>query len=222
MFAPGTENFDKDAWKNNPDPDFLDICIKSTVRPSWRSYQKVLQSNFGRNIIKPINWYAANIIAPPKLVSINNNIVRLRQYTHADIFLLKEENEELYHVDRPWVRQYYPTNFQATVPDNCFDVIHKFYTPWFPDIDVEISYEQPQEESAFHIYEMKDFRHYIGNTANDYVRPHFIPFSFKKSGPHMEDSEFGVVRMPSPMFDMVFAVNDIIKERIEEFYEKAV
>lgn len=213
-----TDDFDKEAWKNNPDPDFLDICRKSRAYSSWLSYQKVLDNGYKDSPIKPINWYAANIIAPPKLVSISGNTVTLRQYTHADMFLL--QTEEFYNVDRPWIRQYYMTNQKFEIPEDlCFPYAYKFYTPWFIDFSTEISYTTPDEDTAFYLHEMKDFWFAPGEDSK-FVKPHFIPFSFKKIGKHMEDKDFGIIRFPEPMYDMTFVVDDIMIERIKEYYGK--
>lgn len=214
-------DFDKDIWYKSPDPDFIDISFKSRASERWMAYNVVLSSKWKDSVIKPLNWYAANIIAPPKLVSIINNTVTLRQYTHADIYLLQKrypDPEEFYHVDRPWIRQYYLSNELHEVPDNCFPGVFKFYTPWFVDDSFEVEYKNPSDGSAFHIYEKRDFW-YKPAHEHRYVSPHMIPFSFKKIGDHMEDEDFGVIKMPEPMYDMVFQASDIIVERIKEFYE---
>lgn len=213
---------DVDIWYKVLDPDFIDISYKSRASARWLSYQAVLSSKYGNSIIKPLNWYAANIIAPPRLISINGNLVTLRQHTHADIYLLQKKfphEEEFYNVDRPWIRQYYQTHFSSEIPDTCFPYIYRFYTPWFIDADVEITYRQPDAGSAFHIYQVKDFWFAPAKT-DKHVKPHFVPFSFKKIGPHMEDADFGVIKMPEPMYDIVFEANDIIIEQIKEFYEQ--
>jgi len=48
--------------------------------------------------------------------------------------------------------------------------------------------------------------------------PEMLTFRFKKMGDHMIDSEYGKILRYTPMFRMIFPVNDIMVKRIEEFY----
>lgn len=209
----------REIWYNTPDPDFLDICRKSMVQPSWISYQKVLQGKYATAPIKPISNYVANIGHEPELVSIIGNTVRIRVHLYADMFLLKKPNEDLYHVDRTWVRQYYLTNYKMDNRGDCFDGTFKFYVPWVFDANTEVSYVSPDVESPFIIEEMRDYWHGIPKYV-DTVNPHFVYFKFKKSGSHMVDQELGIPRRGDPIFDIEAELDDIMVERIRKYYAK--
>jgi hypothetical protein len=207
----------KRIWYNTPDPNFIELCKKSRVAGSWMSYQKVLSGTYGNAPIKPISNYVAKIGHEPSLVSINGNTVRLRFHLYADMFLLKEEGKDLYHIDRTWVRQYYLTNHKMPPRDDCFEETFKFYVPWAIDDNVEVSYLSPDTETPFVIEETKDFWYKVPNNIEE-VSPHFVSFMFKKVGKHMEDDELGIPRRGDAMFDMEARVSDIMVERIKEYY----
>lgn len=209
----------REVWYNTPDPDFIDICKKSMVQQSWISYQKVLSGKYGSAPVKPISNYVANIGYEPELVSISGNVVRLRVHLYADMFLLKKLDQDLYHVDRPWVRQYYLTSHQMDSREDCFDGTFKFYVPWAFDENVEVSYLSPEVDSPFVIQEAKDYWHKMPKYA-DSVRPHFVYFKFKKTGKHMVDKELGIPRRGDPIFDIVAEFDGIMLERIKEYYAK--
>lgn len=216
MFGNSQNNFN--IWYDTFDPNFTDINLKSRVPVKWMIFSRVLQGKYKDSVIKPLNKYVERLYPGPKLVSINNNTVRLRQYTHADMFLLVKDTG-FYDVDRPWIRQYYQSAEQRDIPENCFDKLYKFYVPWFLDEKIEVSFEQPQEESPFYIYHKRDM--YIKvDPRSDFIEPMFVPFSFKNIGDHMIDPEFGIIRKPSPMFDIVFEADDILIERVKDFYGK--
>lgn len=214
-----TVSYDKNAWYNTPDPDFLDICNKSRVQRNWLSYQAVLRSKYKDSILKPLSNYAQNLIPKPKLVSINDDLVTLRFYTFADIYVQWRDGH-LYNVDRPWIRQYYTTANDIPVDDNVFEKTYKFYTPWFLDEKIEVLYSQVNDEySAFVIHETKDMWHPVPKHL-DFAYPHFVPFNFRKDGEHMKDENYGVIEWPHPMFDMSFSAHDIIVDNIRELYAK--
>jgi hypothetical protein len=207
----------KEIWYETPDPNFIELCRDSRVAGSWMSYQKVLSGEYANSPIKPISNYVANIGYRPSLVSITNNTVRLRFHLYADMFLLKEEGKDLYHVDRTWIRQYYLTNHKMETREDCFEETFKFYVPWAIDESVEVSYLQPDIETPFIIQEKKDFWYKVPNNIEE-VGPHFVSFMFKKVGSHMEDNELGIPRRGDAMFDMEATVSDIMVERIKEYY----
>ena len=220
------EEVDMDAWYNNPDPEFSDICLKSRVPANWRSYQIVLSGQFSNTVIKPINHYAEFMSDPPQLVSIEGNTVRLRQGTMAEIYLLepteRDTVEKFSATDRPWVRQFYISNLDLECPEDCFNHLFKWYTPWFIDANISnVRFEQPVGvESPFSTFTVEGT--YSKQPRDiDYVAPYFVPFYFKKYGDHMEDpGEFTIVKGNSPMYDIVFDADDIIIKEIKEFYER--
>lgn len=211
-------DYDFDIWYKTKDPIFSDISKKSRLPEKWISYNNVLSSIYKDSIIKPINKYVENLYPYPTLIKIENNVVRLRQHNHAEIFLLNK-NHEFYNLDRPWMRQYYNTDEKHEIPNDCFPGTYKFYAPWFIDANIRIDYEIPKCESPFYIYESQVFNL---KSINDlkYREPDFITFHFKSAGSHMVNDNFGKIKRNSPMFDMVFEADDIIVERVRNFYEK--
>lgn len=208
-----------DIWYDTNDPNFTDISHRSNLPRHWLSYQTILSGPNKDSIIKPINLYVEKLYPPPKLISIDNNIVRLRQGTHAEIFLLDKDSGEFFHMDRPWQRQYYNTDqSKYQVPGDCFNGTFKFYVPWFIDDNVRMSIEQVPD-SPFAIYPMS-FNYYEVPKQVQNVEPFFIPFHFKKVGSHMVTDIYGKVPRQSPMFDMVFSATDIMIDRVRKFYEK--
>lgn len=213
-------NYDFDIWYKIKDPIFSEISKNSRIPDKWLVFSKIINSEYGNSIIKPINKYVQALVPPPNLVSIVGNTVRLRQENHAEFFLLYDEkNKNFKNIDRPWMRQYYNTDDNFAIPDNCFDKIFKFYVPWYIDADTEISYLQPSTDSPFKIYEVSAFHNTIDHTKK-YLEPDFVPFSFKKVGSHMIDNLYGKIKRQSAMFDISFQCDDIMLERVKEFYNE--
>lgn len=207
-----------DIWYETKDPNFTDISLKSNIPETWLLYRTIMLGPNRDSIIKPINRYVERLVPPPKLISIENNIVRLRQGNHAELFLLEKEDGSFYNVDRPWQRQYYNTELDLEAKD-CFPGTFKFYVPWFIDEDVVATIEPSPVESPFHTYfTIANFRKVPPIT--EFVEPEFIPFRFKRVGSHMVNDKFAKVPRQSPMYDIVFHANDIIVERVRKFYEE--
>jgi len=212
-------NYEFNIWNSSYDPNFSEISVKSRIPEKWLTFQRVmLDKRYSDSILKPINWYVASLYPPPKLISIDNNTVRLRQYTHAEIFILVNEKNNKF-LDRPWMRQFYRSEFAGEPDEECFPDMFVAYTPWILDHKVEMTFKIPEEESAIKIEETSRFcREIPRNTI--LLEPFMIPFRFKKFGQHMTDEDFGKIKKPSPLYDMVFEANDIIIERIKDFYAK--
>lgn len=210
-----TDNFD--IWQKSKTESFLYINERSNVKDAWLSYSQVPLGKFKDSAIKPINGYVENLYPFPKLINISDNVVRLRQHTHAQIFL-KNGKGGLTHVDRPWIRQYYNTNNYIVGDDKFFPNVFRFYVPWFIDDNIKVKIEEPDEECPFMIYETEI--DYFKKTNLKKIDPPFVNFRFKKTGAHMRDDEFGKIDRGAPMFDMVFACSGIMIKSIEEFYER--
>ncbi len=206
-------------WYETEDPNFIDISTRSNIPRGWLSYQAILNGPNKDSIIKPINRYVERLVPAPELVSIENNIVRLRQRNHAEIFLLEKDDGSFYNVDRPWMRQYYNTDQSGyDTPDNCFPGAYKLYIPWILDEYASISIE-PVENSPFYVYPQTINCNPIPNNL-EYLYPFFVSFHFKKVGDHMVTEKFGKIQRQSAMFDMVFSATDIIIGKIKDFYGK--
>lgn len=206
------------VWQETWDPVFFDINEKSRVNLNWLSYSKIIQSEYKESILKPLNNYVKNLYPAPKLISINNNTIRLRQENHAEFFLLKKKNGKLFNLDRPWIRQYYQTKETFDILDDCFPSYYKFYVPWFLDEDIQVRFERPEVDSPFYI---KPSQHQYTKTTGEEksIEPAFVTFVFKDKGSHMVKDGFGKIKRKQAMFDIVFEADDIMISRIKEFYE---
>jgi hypothetical protein len=213
-----SNDFNFNIWYETYDPLFSDISKKSRLPEKWISYNYIKNNYYKQSFIKPINRYVEELYPKPTLISINDNYITLRQHNHADFFLLVENNGKLYNVDRPWMRQYYNTKYSAEIPDTCFKYIYKFYTPWYVDYEGVVEYKNIKD-SPFYIYDIS-VKHTLVNNYLKYLEPNFVPFSFKKIGNHMIDEGFGKILRGSPMFDIVFKADDIMINKVREFYEK--
>ena len=209
-------DYDFDIWHKTDDPIFSGINLNSRIPKRWVEFKYV--QKYQNSIIKPINRYVEALYPPPKLISIEDNLVRLRQGNHAEFFLLINQDGSFYNLDRPWMRQYYNTANQVKEPSDCFPGTYVFYTPWYIDENVKIFYEKPEEELSFFIYNNVVDHKKITN-EDVYIEPDFIRFHFKKEGPHMDRPGFGKILRQTPMFDIVFECDDIMLNRVKEFYE---
>jgi hypothetical protein len=207
-------------WHETFDPNFTAISQASNIPKHWLSYQTVLSGPYAESIIKPTNLYVQTLVPPPQLISIKDGIVRLRQGNHAEIFLLQEDDGVFYNMDRPWIRQYYnTTQSNLKVPEGCFDKAFKFYVPWFIDANISVMVEPPETESPFVIQPQK-INYYRSRHDAQHIEPAFVPFYFKRVGSHMVKDGFGKIPRQSAMFDLVFDADDIMVEKVRNFYEK--
>lgn len=211
------EWFNFNLWYDTYDPNFIQISHESNIPEKWIRYQSISRDKYDSSIIKPINRYVEFLYPRPDLVSIIGSEVRLRQKTHADIFLLDKERGFI-NVDRPHMRQYYKTKKAYPLEKDLFEPAFIFYVPWFIDDNVTVKFENVKD-SPFLVYP-SSFSYAKILSTTDYIEPHFVPFKFKKTGKHMVKDGFGKIKKESVMFDMVFDSNDIMIERIKDFYEK--
>lgn len=222
-------NFEEDVqrrkiWFQTPDPSFLDLSTLSRVPYNWLSYNRVASGPYAKAPVKPVNNYVQNIALKPSLAGISGNEVTLTFRLYADMYLLKNNEtieqedlkEDFYHVDRPWMRQYYLTNEKMDKRDDCFDGTFKFFVPWFIDQDGEVTYSNA-DDSPFFIQEKRDYW-FNPKPDHEFVNPHMVTFQFKKTGKHMHDEELGIPRRGDATFNMTMSVSDIILESIKEYY----
>lgn len=204
-------------WQNSPDKSFLYINQRSRIRDRWLRYSTVLEDGkYTESIIKPINFYVQNLYPAPILLDITGNTITLQQQNHAEIFLLQKV-DEFYNIDRPHMRQYYLSDTKLEVPEDCFPGVFRFYVPWIIDEDVSVNIVRPEEESPFLIQE-KSIQFTSKDSETLYIDPFMVDFQFKKIGSHMVDPDFAKIKRKMPMFNLQFTVNDIIVERVRNFY----
>ena len=212
-------DYDFGIWKSTYDPKFVEISFKSRVPEKWLSFQQIKSlEKYKDSVIKPINKYAEALYPAPKLISIDDNFIRLRQYSHAEVFILVNKKERKF-LDRPWLRQFYKSSYVADLDPECFDDMFVAYTPWIIDSSCEVRFVVPEEDSAFKVFETTRNCIKIPEETR-YLEPFMIPFRFRKEGSHMVDLEFGKVKKPSAVYDMIIPRNAIIDLGIKEFYAK--
>ena len=123
-------DYDFDIWYKTNDPVFSSISKKSRLPEKWVGYSSVTKGRYSDSIIKPINSYVQNLYGMPDLVSIDGNMVRLRQRNHAEFFLFEKRDGTFVNIDRPWMRQYYNTSETHIPMAGCFEGTFKLYVPW--------------------------------------------------------------------------------------------
>lgn len=210
-------DYDFNVWYNTYDPSFLDISAKSKVPDKWVSYERILHGKYSDSVIKPLNKYVESLYPAPKLISIQDNVVTLRQHNHAEIFLLNKD-DGLRALDRPWMRQFYQSAKPQAQKDNCFEETFIAYVPWFIDENVLVVIREV-DDSPFAI-EGKTDRYQAIPEEVRYLEPMMVPFRFKNVGDHMQEKHFGKIKRNTPMFDVIFTASDTIIERVREFYEQ--
>lgn len=208
---------DFDIWNNTNDPDFIDINLKSNVRHSWLSFNRITEGKYKDSVIKPINKYVEVLYPQPELISISEEEIVLQQKNHAEI-AIGYKNGILTTVDKPHIRQYYNSLEDQDILETCFPKVFKFYVPWILDEDTKVIFEAV-DESPFNVYRSTHTFNKINNVI--YYNPPFVSFSFKKFGSHMiRDTSYGKILIGTPMFNIKIKTNKELTRKIKEFYEK--
>lgn len=218
MSKPISKNvdFNSNIWYETYDPDLVSISFKSRAVAGWVSRRPIMHK-YSDSAIMPISNYVENIGIMPELVSIVNNEVTIRQLAYADIFLLENDEDGFYNVDRTWIRQYYQTKIDFPQQDNCFPGNYLFYSTWMPTFNTPINFVQSDAESPVHIFNKTEMW-LAPPSDSEFINSPMVAFAFKREGPHMEDEEFGVIRRGMPLFDIKFQANDIMVEKIRKMY----
>ena len=210
-------NPDFNIWYKSRKESFLYINERSNIKDAWLDYSEVLSSKYKDLILKPINKYVQNLYQPPSLIEIKNGNVILEQSSFAEIMLLQKNGQShLTAMEKIHMRQFYLSDKELEEDAECFNTIYRLFVPWIVDIpNLNISIE-PIDNSAFKIIPQQITS--LDYNKMDRVDPEMLTFRFKKMGDHMIDSEYGKILRYTPMFRMIFPVNDIMVKRIEEFY----
>lgn len=202
-------------WLNSENLSFKEILIGSRIPEKWSKFN-LIEDYYKDFIIKPVNRYVSNLYPKPEIVSINNNTIRLRQKTHAEIWV-KPRNEVnvLYALDKTWQRQFYPSNIFMN-NNSCFAATYKFYIPWIIDRDLNAKIEQVLDEKTCFIVDPCTFNFW--KTENEeYINTGFINFQIKREGSHMLDDRYGIIDIGTPMYDVIFTLDN---KDMEIFYEQ--
>lgn len=205
-----------DFWVNSTNLSFAEIVNGSNCRRLYVEYQYVLSNDIVKNsILKPINDYAYHLYPAPDLIKYEDGYAYLRQRTHAEILIRKNYKDGLYFLDRPWIRQFYPS-LENLKLDSCFLVVHKAYSPWFIDLDRE--YEVLQVSDEYTPFIIKSGIYNKVETNSTIIEPNFVHFLIKKTGEHMIDPGHGKISIGTPIYDIKIKLDHTEYEQLIDFY----
>ena len=207
-----------DFWLKSIDLSFAEIVNGSNCRRLYVEYQYILSNDIVKtSLIKPINDYAYHLYPAPDLIKYVDGYVYLRQRTHAEILIRKNYKDGLYFLDRPWIRQFYPSH-EKLKQEDYFLVVHRAYCPWFIDSDKEFEVLQVKDEySPFYIKEQVMNK---VNTNASIIEPNFVHFLFKKTGTHMVDPGHGKISIGTPIYDIKVKLNEDEYKQLLSFYDR--
>lgn len=204
------------SWLQCHSNSFIEIQNIAKVKPNWKSFKKVLEnSQYKNSILKPINNYVLHLYPKPELISYKEDELVLRQKTHADIWLY-DYKKYLYVLDRPHQRQLYPSQIKSFLPNTLvYPDQFRFYVPWVFDYPCEVLYRNVKNEnSPFLILEKNINYDYIDNSLQE-IDTEFIPFYIYKESKYKIDSDYGIIKFGTPMYDIIIKDKNIIKEIIK-------
>lgn len=207
-------NVNHNVWYESFDEPFLKISWESKVPKKWMSFDDI-SGKYKDSIIKPINRYAEMLYPVPELISVDSERVILRQSNHAEIYLLVNEDGIFYNVDRPWVRQYYQSKLPPHCND-CFPGVYRAYVPWIIDLEVDVEFRNVPDSPFVIRNSMTNFIKIKPDIGA--IEPIMIPFSFSKTGKHMKENNLGIIKVGTPMFDIIIKSNKDIEKKVREFY----
>lgn len=199
-------------WINSETLSFQEILMGSRVPLKWSKFS-LIEESFQDKMLKPVNRYVSNLYPMPELVSITGNTVRLRQKTHAEIWV-DTKQKDLYALDKCWQRQFYPST-NSLLNDECFLPTYKFYMPWILDLNIRVQIE-PAGKCFFTLGSIIELN--INDKTADFIDVPFVDFKIFKGGDHMKTGNYGIIEIGTPMYDMVFDLTDRELEKLHEQY----
>jgi hypothetical protein len=202
-----------DFWVDSENLSFPELEQQSFIPSKWSRYD-LLEEKYKNLIIKPVNKYVSSLYPKPQLVSIINNVVRIRQKTHAEIWVKPRQDGSLYALDKCHQRQFYPSHLSIK-NNECYDATYRFYIPWFinrPTSILILNCGTP--DSPFSIIEQViDFVPPVVDP--EYFDTPFVHFNIKKSGEYIKDSRYGIIDIGTSMYDLEFKVSSDDIKKIE-------
>lgn len=210
---------DFNIWYKSNKESFLYINERSNIKDDWLDYDEVLKTEYKDAVIKPINKYFYKLSTPPKLLSIENNKITLCQENFAEIFLLQKLGSvSLRAMEKIHMRQFYLSKIKNNDIKNCFNPVFRWAMPWFIDYDnVSIKISEANN-SPFYFY---DFFYQSEKNSSKRIDPKMLLFKFKNTGNHMIDEEYGRIKRNQPAYNITIDADDILIERVKEFYAKS-
>jgi len=198
-------------WVNSSHLPFRDILIESRIPGKWSVFSNI-EKQYHEYALKPINRYVSNLYPKPELISYDRNSVRLRQYTHAEIWVEPQE-DGLYALDKTWQRQFYPSE-NMFAHTECFDATYKFYMPWLPDFNISGKVVNPDIQDPVFIINENILMFNSLNINQHFIDVPFVHFKIKKQGPHMKTNEYGIIDMHTPMYDLILELPEQEIDRV--------
>lgn len=205
-------------WVNSEALSFSQIVRQSKMPDHWARYDSGYMDKI-KSILNPINRYVFSLYPRPQLLDITNNLVTLRQRTHAEIWVQDKGNDSLYALDKCHQRQFYPSanSFES---NECFRPTYRFYVPWFINKNIQVSIKSIQdEETPFHINE-KIFYSSTVDRQVPYADTEFVDFKIKNTGQYYLKDGYAIINKSAAMYDMSVLLTDEEIVDLKEDYDK--
>ena len=208
---------DSKTWLDMKDMDFIEIVNGSNIPfEEWKSFQNVISSDHGGNILKPVNRYVDYFGIKPDFKKIEDGHYSIKYKTYSEIFLRIKKNNKLYAVEKSWLRQFYPSSNTYNI-DNVgllSDSIYRFYIPWFIDYDMKYDVVPATDSGSFKIFKTSGF-FYSTNRSCRIKNTGFVDFCFTNSKNHMIKDDLGLIKRGTPMYEIHIYPNKDISDRID-------
>jgi hypothetical protein len=194
-----------DFWVDSEGLSFPELEKQSFIPAKWARYD-LLEEKYKNLLVKPVNKYVSSLYPKPELVSISGNLVRLRQKTHAEIWVKPREDGSLYALDKCHQRQFYPSHLLIK-NDECYEATYRFYVPWFINKNITLSFlNTGTDNSPFSIIE-NSINFIPPEHEPEYFDTPFVHFNIKKNGNYVKDHRYGIIDIGTPMYDIEFEVS---------------
>lgn len=204
-------------WVNSEKYTFKELTDGLTKLPVEWQRSNLDTKNYNK-VLKPVNGYA-NVFSQKPLLLNNSGEYVLRQSTHAEIWV-ETLDIGIYALDKCWQRQFYPSDLDFNITNECYQASYKFYTPWILDYDGGFEIKEI-ENSPFKILKNKINFEKI-NVENKYWNPQWVYFAFKNNTEYVkyyEDDQYCIIPLGTPVYDIIIKDRDLLKDLIGE-YEK--
>jgi hypothetical protein len=202
-------------WVNSANKPFPEIINDNFQLPKkWGSSEISFNENYINKILKPINGYANIFSTKPELID-NNGEISLRYYTHAEIWVEPKDNG-VYALDKCWQTQFYPSEIEFDIPDDCYDAGYKFYTPWLLDVSKNF-YLKEIKESPFKI--LKNDISFNLLKKQYLLDSPWIYFAIKKTGKHIsyyENEPYSILDIKTPICDTIIDDKNILERLLND------
>lgn len=204
-------------WINSEDLSFSSILRQSKIPDHWARYDSKHIRDI-RSVLNPVNKYVLSLYPRPKILSIVDNLVTLRQRTHAEIWVEDKGSDVVYAVDKCHQRQFYPSKNDMNAK-GCFSATYKFYIPWFINKDVDVIIDTVQDEVTPFYVDKKIFTSRLIGMSTPYADTDFVDFKIKNSGDYFLKEGYGIISKSTAMYDMSVVLTDEEISKLKEDYE---